>query len=115
MRSELSVSEFMELYFCESCGWGKKTGKVFDSFVDHVRGKHGVDVKMGSGVEGDSHFCYCNGCPRNKDGHGKHMRSPTTVINHLEEAHYIEGKGWPEVDDDSDDFLDYYSLSLRGG
>ena len=107
------MSGFMELYFCETCGWGKRNGKGFGSFVDHVRGKHGKDVRMGSGVQGDSHFCYCNDCPRSKDGHGRHMVSPTSVMKHLYEAHSIEGAVWPEADDDSDYFLG--SLSLRGG
>ena len=91
------MSKFMELYFCATCGWGERNGKEFDDFVDHVRNTHGVDVRMGWGDEGDPHFCYCNDCPRNKDGHGKHMCSTTSVMNHLEMAHGIEGEGWPAV------------------
>ena len=49
----------------------------------------------------------------NKDGHGKHTCCPTSVMDHLEKAHCIEGVEWPEVDDDLDDFL--ASLSLRRG
>lgn len=89
----------MDLYFCKECGWGKERGKSFHGFVDHVRCKHRVDVKMGKGECGDGHFCYCNDCPRRKDQHGRHLSTPNAVLNHLREAHGIEGVEWCDADD----------------
>ena len=91
LPSEASSSSLTDLFSCSDCNFGPRK---FSSFVNHVRGRHGVDVKKGKAGLGDSHFVYCNSCPRSRDAHGKHMKTPGAFLAHLAEEHSIKGKHW---------------------
>ena len=86
LPAETSSGSLTDLYSCSDC---KLAPRKFSSFVNHVRGKHGVDVKKGTGVFGD---VYCNSCPRSRDAKGKRMKSPGAFLEHLAEVHSIKGE-----------------------
>ena len=62
---------------CE-CGWGKAGRSNVDSFVDHVRGRHSIDVKIGN-----IHFAHCNDCPRRNDH---------SLVSHLLTCHGLRAE-----------------------
>ena len=74
----------MSLTIICDCGWGSaKGGGDIDSFISHVRGKHGVDVRLGN-----IHWAHCNDCTKS-NGHGRRLSSVYSLIDHLEEMHGV--------------------------
>jgi hypothetical protein len=67
---------------CEAFrGWTER------SALDHIRGKHGVDVNM-------SHIglFYCNSCAK-PDGDSRKFKNFDCLIEHLDKAHDIQIEG----------------------
>lgn len=75
----------MERVRC-SCGWGGSLGGPAHAFIDHVRGKHGIDVKAGH-----SHWAHCNEatCERS-NGHGRRIPNLGALLQHLEQRHGLD-------------------------
>ena len=73
-----------QLYCCGDCNYGTNKGAFDYAIIDHIRGKHRVDV-----VNGCSHSTYCNDCPRT-NGHGRRLPCMESVIDHLSDRHNID-------------------------
>lgn len=89
----------MTLYQC-GCGFGSTYGARAEDIINHVRGKHDVDVKTGH-----SHFAHCNEdyCLRT-NGHGRRLHDMRMVIRHLSDRHYIEIEEFYYVTFTDDDY-----------
>eukprot|EP00798_Chlamydomonas_sp_ICE-L_P028773 gene28773-31956_t len=74
----------MALYECD-CGFGSRKGATEQSILEHVRGKHDLDVRLGN-----CHFAHCNEvtCTRS-NGHGRRLGSWYALFQHLENRHYV--------------------------
>ena len=76
-------------YACKECN----TMRLFEigNIINHVRDKHGVEVKPGNCMYPMSpHYAYCNEykCER-KNGHGRRLGSDDQIIQHLRKEHGI--------------------------